>query len=423
MSSFDFDNSISYAAPSSSSSKMDQYRAAAVMGGKSLASAGYCPSSSGKMMENSFAFSNKRKMDYTITITGTTTLGEDVPIINNKIQRLSPCEERPCFLTSNHFYAKQSEYKTIVTQIELALSSLVQQYRQELDFFYCEDETQWRMMYANGSDSREIHVNCYWDSNENDHVIEMNRVRGDGLNGPSLNTFYEIIRQHVQGKDYVAPVAKVTPGMGGLRRPMMLGPPPLKRSSPVSVPMTPVAAPVQPELTPEQLFMKGVQPILSMSTDSFYEPRLQAAKALCDISQRDVTLLSSDDCKVGILTALESLVKDEFEDVRLFAIMACSMYAKIVSYQLPMSEKYDLLHTITGIMVRHPTSERVAFETSQIRRRACSVLVSIANDYASNVRLALAENGIDSLESLRAFNDEVKEERLIEQINQLEYCF
>ncbi len=167
-----------------------------------------------------------------------------------------------------------------------------------------------------GSDLREIHINCYWDCQANDHVIEMNRVKGDGL-FPSTSEFYEKLRQHVLGEKYVAP--KIMPG----RRTMMPGPPPLKRNGVV----------VSTGVT-EEMFLKGIKPIFAMADDHFFEPRLEATKALCDMAKRDQRLLNLEYCQTNVVRVLNSLLNDEFEDIRQFAVMATAMFAAVPSYKV-----------------------------------------------------------------------------------------
>ncbi len=182
----------------------------------------------------------------------------------------------------------------------------------------------------NGSDHREIHVNIYWDSNAEDHIIEMNRVRGDGL-FPSTGEFYEVVRKYVLGEKYTAP--KVVP----TRRPMMPGPPPLKRAATIpgaSAPsMLPPPAPVSTGVSKE-MFLKGIKPIISMAEDYFFEPRLEAVKALCDIAKRSDELLAIDECRDSIVRVLNGLITDEFDDIRQFAVMACSMFAAKDTYKV-----------------------------------------------------------------------------------------
>lgn len=303
-------------------------------------------------------------------------------------QGKSPCHELPCYLVPNNFIAKQPQYSTVQTSVETALQMMCEKYPGSLDYGYFSSQCQWRLKYLNGSDLREIHINCYWDSNIQDHVIEMNRVKGDGL-FPSTNEFYEILRQKVLGEHYTPP--KVIPG----RRPMMAGPPPLllKRSSGSS------GLPILPSVT-EEMFLKGIKPIFAMAEDNYFEPRLEAAKALCDMSKRDRKMLLLSSCQQNIINCLNLLLQDEFDDIKQFAVMACSLFAANPDYQTLLANMPSI-HVLVKLVLEAPLHEEIAFETAQIRRKACLALNMMAIENSNKIRTCLEEHGITNANQLK----------------------
>jgi hypothetical protein len=165
---------------------------------------------------------------------------------------------------------------------------------------------------------RHIHVNCYWDAQHKDHIVEMSRVKGDGL-FPSTFEFYETIRRHVLGADkYVAPASLAE------RKPMMPGPPLLRREGKLAA-----------FAVTEDMFLKGIKSIFNLADDHFFEPRLEAVKAICDMAKRDRRLLEIPFCRDNVVRCLNNLLNDDFEDIRQFAVFATAQFAlNVPSYRV-----------------------------------------------------------------------------------------
>lgn len=321
----------------------------------------------------------------------------------------SPCSHRPCYLVPNHFFANQTNFFTIKTMIETTLMTLQEnvKYLDCIDYAFFSKECQYRMKYVNGSDYREIHINCYWDDNANDHIIEMNRVRGDGMS-PTTNDFYETLRQTVLGEKYTPPV--VVPG----RRPMMAGPPPmlLKRA------IESGAVPKLPAVSEEQ-FLKGVNPVFSMAEDDFFEPRLSAAKSLCDMAKRDIKLLSLPECQNKVIHAVNALLKDEFEEIRQFAVIACARFAGLsADYKIAMS-KMNGVHVLMNTILEAPVNEQVGYETAHMRRRACVALSEMIVEDAEGIRNLLEQHGVYSFATLEERCSHIP----LRLVSNLELCF
>lgn len=297
------------------------------------------------------------------------------------IQRCkSPCRYTPCYLVPNHFQADQKCFDQIYESVTRALENLKNTHINYIDYEYFPNVTQWKFKYLKGSDLREIHINCYWDSNIEDHIVEMNRVKGDGL-FPSTSEFYEKLRQHVLGDSYVPP--KVQQG----RRPMMPGPPPLRLNGVVASDVTP------------EMFLKGINPIIAMAEDQFFEPRLEACKALCDMAKRDPRLLSLPECQEGVIRVLNSLIVDEFAEIREFAIYALSLFAEVDSYKLPLGlvrNLYVLVDMILNTTAPHP------YEIANIRRRSCVALKELIPYHKDLIRDLFGQRGILSSGDLDA---------------------
>ena len=325
------------------------------------------------------------------------------PTITTIHRSSSKCPERPCYLVSTHFYTFQDTYETIETIIENSVKGLLGEHSEELDYRYFSDDKQWRMKYMNGSDCREIHINVYWDSNANDHIIEINRVKGDGM-FPALNSFFDNLRQSIQGSNYVPESNSKKPRMVGYRMP---GPPPLHGR--IAVPLS------------NEMFLRGIQPILSMAADQFYEPRLEAAKSFCDLAQRSEQLLSIPECKEGVVSALNNLLMDEFDDVKQFAVMACSLFAQLPSYKQSLS-RMPQLRVLAELVLEGPADESVSFETAQMRRRACLALTLIAEKESEAVCECLKEQNVRSLEAWRSYVSKMDDPRLVDHANKLELC-
>jgi hypothetical protein len=297
----------------------------------------------------------------------------------------SLCPERPCYVVPNHFFAGQSNFQTIKASIDVALMKLkmMDKYQDCLDFAYFPIISQWRMKYVNGSEMREIHVNCYWDTNSADHIIEVNRVKGDGISS-CVSDIFEAVRKAVLGERYIAP--KLAPG----RRPMMGGLPPLKR----------LAGAVVTKVE-EDKFLKGVKATVSMAESNFFEPRLEAGKALCELAQRDANMLCLPECQSQVVRAINSLLMDEFEDVHQFAVIACSRFAAVsASYKVALSEM-NAVNGLVRLVVESVSNDQLAYETAQMRRKACVSLGEMIKECPEKIRSCFEEHGVHDMQTLQ----------------------
>ena len=132
-------------------------------------------------------------------------------------------------------------------------------------------------------------MTCYWDSTANDHVVEIKKYRGDGFY-PSIAEFFLNLKLHIVQEETTpssgamtaraaSPSANISKGrLRGGALPM----PVLKRAN--TAPATSCNFENSCVVT-EEMFLKGIQPLFMMAEDNFLEPRLEAAKALCDLAK------------------------------------------------------------------------------------------------------------------------------------------
>ena len=307
----------------------------------------------------------------------------------------SSCPPVPCFFSGQYFPAHQPSFATIITQLTLYIEAFLEQHPDEAD--YSHTHSTWIVTYASGSNARETHINVYWDSVAADHVVEMSKVKGTGFCSP-MKTLFDTIRQGIQR--CVVPPAQT-----------------------VNIVNTRVCVPhmeASVDLVQEQ-FEKGVKCILSMTRDHFYEPRLESAKSLCDLAQRvDEKLLSVRSVVEGIVSALNSLLRDEFEEIRRFAVTACELFAKIPDYRDPLSVMSSL-PVLVSLLVHSCDDESQYLQIAQIRRRACAALCLIAESYCDRVCQCLKDLDVRSEASFTKCL--VGDHRLMAKATPLGLCF
>lgn len=181
-------------------------------------------------------------------------------------------------------------------------------------------------------------MTCFWDSIANDHVVEVKKYRGDAF-FPSLAQFFRDLKSAIVKEDSASgarevPVASSSSGsrlrggalpMPSLRRAQTAPPTSSTMSSPSSSACCMVT---------EDMFLLGIQPLFNMAQDNFLEPRLEAAKALCDLARKEKKFLELPTCREQCVHAINALLRDDFEDVKQFAVMAFASFCEIPSYQV-----------------------------------------------------------------------------------------
>lgn len=305
----------------------------------------------------------------------------------------SPCPATPCYMVPNHFAAQQKNFPTIEASVNRALHILTKEFPDCIDYGYMPDVTQWRLKYLQGSDLREIQINCYWDANLKDHFVEMNRVKGDGLFSPT-SRFYETIRQQVLGDNYIAPVIKP-----GCRPPL------------TAMPKLPAEfTKIDDEY--KQRFLKGADHIFAMADGQYFEPRLEAVKALCDLAAKDRLLIEQDACREKVVRSLNALLVDEFPDIVQFAVIATAKFAEVPSYKEPLSQMASV-HSLVSMITNPLAVPLLAYETAQMRRKAATTLLLVMNENVADVFHAHGIHlELDFRLRVKTIPEELKEELL-----------
>ncbi len=271
------------------------------------------------------------------------------------------CPEKPCFLAANtSFLASEANYEKVKDSVERALMML-----EDYDWSYFENECAWKCKYFQGSNLRELHVYCYWDSRNEDHILEVKRVRGDGINPASSVDFFSKLKSEVTNTQEDCSHAKRGKLRGPLPLPLPIGglqsnsmtpmpePPklglgggmprlPLPKLSRgggglAPLPLPNLCAGAAPGVVTEEQFLTGVKPLFAMATDQFYEPRLEASKMLCDLATKEKKFLELKECHELCLKSLDALLLDDFDDVKQFAVMAFASFAELPLYQVRAS--------------------------------------------------------------------------------------
>jgi hypothetical protein len=301
-----------------------------------------------------------------------------------KCEKKSPCQFVPCYLVPNNFFAKQNCFDIIYKLVTNALEKLMNTYKYCIDYTYFPTSTQWKITYFKDSDLREIHLNCYWNDNANDHVIEMNRVYGDGFY-PITNDVYENVRKSVLQENYTPPV--IVPG----RRPIRCCPPPMLLKKAIES----GAIPKIPPVTEEQ-FLKGIMPIFRMASDQFFESRLNASMSLCNMAKRDTKMLTLQECQENVNYALNALIADDFE-IRRFAIYAFSLFSTIPAYKINLG-KIPNLYILADVLLNKTNLD--AYLIANVRRRACIAFNELIPYHKDLIRALFEERGITNTTDL-----------------------
>ena len=141
-------------------------------------------------------------------------------------------------------------------------------------------------------------------------------------------------------------------------------------------------------------FVEGVQPIFRMgAASSCLESRIQSAKMLCDVSQKEARYLELTAFRPACVELLEALVTDESEDVRQHAVMAVASFAELASYKEAFLHSC-VLPVLFGLVENCSEAQQV-YETAQVRRTAAAVLALLSRTHPYSVRSELQRQQCD----------------------------
>lgn len=269
------------------------------------------------------------------------------------------CPERPFSLMRTHFEldptkmnsAKdgKSKFLKIIEAIEKCLKDF-----REYDFsFFPDDDCMWKGKFLSGSSYCEMHVHIYTQSPNPVYIIEANRLEGDS------KPFFAFYREF---------------------KSLMLNCPEERPSNTFFFEPLPST-----KITPEK-FLDGVNPIFVMSSEPFFESRLEAAKMLCDLAKHpDRGMLQLEECRKKCVGSLQKLVEDDFELVKQHAMCAFSEFVEVPGYPEEM-----LKSTALRVLLSYMHTESLPlYETIQARRECARVLSVLAKHNVAALRTSL----------------------------------
>jgi hypothetical protein len=164
----------------------------------------------------------------------------------------------------------------------------------------------------------------------------------------------------------------------------------------------------------EEQFLKGIQPLLQMSKETFFETRLEASKMLCDLSTKERNFLELPTCINLCCSSLELLLKDEFEDVKQFAVLALTAFAEFSSFYrshiLSSFGKSSLQEIVS--LIRNVEVGSSTYATAQMRRKASYLLSLLIKEFPKQISEELKEYGYDNKDSWLFHVDSLTDHRM-----------
>lgn len=280
---------------------------------------------------------------------------------------ISSCPERPYHLSRTHFVVdagKMSEVTGLsrLDQILMPINVCLNNFS-EYDFSYFQSDFMWKGKYLQGSSSCEIDIHLYSAGSEDPASIIVEAKKTEGDSKPFL-AFYRQFHSEVLNIEDTRPAP-----MGFMGR----------------LPANPV--------TPAS-FLTGITPIFNMAKESYFEPRLEASKMLCDLAQhREPALLQLVECRDQVIHSLESMVDDSFDAVKQHSMCALAAFVQTPGYAESLVSKSNTLRVLFQAVVTTPSEP--AYETIQSRRECARVLCAVAKCDAVAVMTALRLGGVN----------------------------
>lgn len=292
------------------------------------------------------------------------------------IPTVPKCSEKPCHLANTNFYCDNSNFEALKSLIEENLYTMT-----DFDWNYFDDDHMWKCKYLEGSNMREFHITCFWDSAANDHIVEVKRVRGDGLQPSNITDIFAKLKSKLCKRSEDSPVVR----RGKLRGPLPL--PNLKLGGSLKNALGVSMASKESNVLTEEQFLKGVTPIVTMTEDNCFEPRLEAARMLCDLaittktatlhSEEKLQFLSGVKCRELVMKALIKLIQDDFEDVKQFAVVAFEAFSQYEAYQECLCHENILLDLVQ--LIRNCPPDVPSYICAAMRRKAAQGVATLAS--------------------------------------------
>lgn len=350
------------------------------------------------------------------------------------------CPEIPCFISNTAFNCNKINYEKVKELVEKALNSM-----EEYDWSFLEDACAWKCKYLQGSNLRELQVSCYWDSKKEDHLIEVKRVKGDGLSSSTMD-FYANLKSIVTNSNTLdderdmrrmnklrGPLPmlslKALPlssssssaATGGLPLPPL---PSLSRSNTLSLPILQRSGSFSCEKTKEQ-FLQGLLPIESMISDAFYEIRLEASKMLCDLFTQTTNkkFLELPECIQMVTKSIEKGLMDPFIDIQQFSTIAFALFTELSCYHSVFvmssssslasspSKQPNILYQIIRC-IQNPPAHEYSYAYAQMRRQAANGLAMIIRSLKKSSSTSVEEEKKMMIQVMNEFGYLSKEQWL-----------
>lgn len=264
----------------------------------------------------------------------------------------SPCSKKPRVIAPTHFCTSMSSFADLKRTVDGCLVL-----REELVFSYFPRKQTWKCKYLEGSQSREVHISCFWDSCKKDHVLEVKRVQGDGL-FPQYTDLLTVLKQGL-GVDVA-----------------------IKKAASKPVGRIPPPCALRREYSSSESFLESIRIVLEMSRNQYYEPRLEASKMLCDIvCKQPIHLMETSNVEQEILEVLMSFIQDQFDDVVEFGVVCLhNLVSKSIQYRRAVVN-YNYGSIVSGLIAHirncdfnHETGENDFYLYAQMRRLAGKTL-------------------------------------------------
>lgn len=254
----------------------------------------------------------------------------------------------PCYLSPNHFYCQQSDFKKIYKGIILGIEEYIDEIG-NLDYQFYPEYLEWKIKYSYNSDIFNINVVVYWNDIVKDYCIEMNK-KTSYYNFNSKFSFiklYENIRKCILGENYIP--LSVKPCRTFL-------PPPMKICSKNSIVSRNVI---------QENFLISINRIIQLCEDMYYDVRLNGITSLCNIVKNNNVLLLLPDCITNIVRVLKLLLEDELFYIREFAMNALFDFIKLQEYVRQFQQNEYL-----SLLVKLIDDIEPSLDTNSYRRKA-----------------------------------------------------
>uniref|UniRef100_A0A7S3GQE8 Uncharacterized protein n=1 Tax=Spumella elongata TaxID=89044 RepID=A0A7S3GQE8_9STRA len=270
------------------------------------------------------------------------------------------CPSVPFGVSKTKFMMNMTDSRTVIESINTHLKS-----QSDFDFSHVEEDHMWKGKFLCGSSCFEVEINLYQDKTVNKYVVAVRKVSGCSAVSGCFNNFFSAMQSALCTEPSAStPVRKAF-------------------CIPTGICMM--------QMSDEQ-FLEGIQPIFRMSEHN-NESRVQCAKMLCDVSQKDAHYLELSAFRLPCVRLLESLVLDESEDVRQYAVMAVAAFAELPTYKEALMCS-AVLPMLFGL-VENCVELQQAYETAQVRRTAARVLALLSRTHPYTVRAELQQQACD----------------------------